>query len=429
MTTALIGKQFALEDKARVAWVSRQATATHGSLIARTAHEVREYSSWEDFAAAAQSVPFDLVLCDGEAATTRPPFDTPVFLLADSGGEVAGVRAIPSSVLESVFEPIVDLAMQIARSATRCRSMETIVAGVHTGTALVGNSPVMRRLQGTLSRAADCDATVLIEGPHGAGKSLVARIIHCKSRRVSMPLRALASANLMPDELLRSIEESRATSLVLEDIDQLPPASQAQLVRHLKERTAKGPAPRLIVTTAAHLPELVARGAFREDLLYRLHAFPIVVPALRERVEDIASIAAAFLGACNQAAGSGCAALTPSAIMLLESMSWPGNVTQLEAMVWRARLSAGGGAIDREHLLVNMTGGPAVVPPVAQQRDDGGGAVLTEESIRPFEQEEQLLLTRALRATKGNVRRAAQLLGIGRATLYRKIQQYHLRLQ
>lgn len=432
MTTALIGKQFALAGKARVAWVSRHANSALAARLGRTPYEVRECSSWDDFAAAATVQPFDVVFCDEEVASALPSFDSPVFVLGDGSREVAGVRTLDATVLDSAIEPLVEMAHQLRMATLRCRDLESLVAGIHTGAALVGNSPIMRRLQGTISRAADCDATVLIEGPQGSGKSLVARVIHCKSRRVASPLMALSCGSLSVDDLQRAIENGRSTTLILEDIDLLPPAAQAQLVRHLKERATKGGAPRLIVTTAAHLPELVAKGAFREDLLYRLHAFPIVVPALRERVEDIASIATSFLASCALAAGGPSVKFTPSATMLLESMSWPGNVTQLEAAAWRARLNAGGAPIDREHLLAAPSqGAPAAGPTsgAGGHREEAAGTQLTEDSIRPFEEEEQQLLSRALRATKGNVRRAAQLLGIGRATLYRKIQQYHLRLQ
>jgi DNA-binding NtrC family response regulator len=117
--------------------------------------------------------------------------------------------------------------------------------------------------------------------------------------------------------------------------------------------------------------------------------------------------------------------------MLLESMQWPGNVAQLEATIRRGQMLAGGAPIDRDQLMAPASSGAA--PTAAPAASATGNAKadeveLTEDCIRPFEDEEKFLLGRALQATKGNVRRAAQLLGIGRATLYRKIQQYHLRL-
>ena len=178
------------------------------------------------------------------------------------------------------------------------------------------------------------------------------------------------------------------------------------------------------------LAELVARGAFREDLFYRLHSFPILVPGLHERVDDVQTLADAILDAGVTESGRSHAGFTQAARTLLENMSWPGNVAQLEAAVRRSAALAGGARIDREHLIAQESQalaqptqavGPEASPNVANDE-------LTESCIRPFEDEEKDLLGRALRATKGNVRRAAQLLGIGRATLYRKIQQYDLRL-
>ena len=428
MTTALIGKQVAVANKARVAWIASAASPTLDTLFRRLSHELRTCESWDEFARVGAEAPFDLVLCDEGHAASRPESALPSFVVNETGQQIHGLGAIAVGAIESVLPAFVGLCLELTDARGRLRDARRLVDGLHTGSALVGSTPVMRRLQGTLSRAADCDVTTLIEGPVGSGKSLVARIIHCKSRRGGAPIAVADAAELTPENLARVIEASRSTTLVIEDVDELPQASQASLVRHLKERNAKQQAPRIVVTTSAHLPEMVAKGGFREDLLYRLHAFPIVVPALRERLADIPSLAANILQASVQVQGATTTTFTPSALMLLESMAWPGNVTQLEATVQRARISAGGGTIDREHLIPTIAANsPAVGPTVA--REDTPAAELTEDSIRPFEEEEQNLLTRALRATRGNVRRAAQLLGIGRATLYRKIQQYRLRLQ
>ena len=287
-------------------------------------------------------------------------------------------------------------------------------------------------MQGAVARAADCDATVLIEGPVGSGKSLAARCIHLKSRRAEQPVIVKDCATLSSDELNKTIAAGKNTTLVLESVDQLPANAQSALVKHLKERsTSRAPSlVRLVATTSAHIPEMVARGAFREDLFYRLHAFPIVVPGLHERVDDIQALADAILDCGVPSSGRNHQGFTPAARMLLESMQWPGNVAQLEATIRRSEALAAGAPIDREHVLGPAAATPATTgaPAAAAQSAPSPEGELTEDCIRPFEEEEKYLLGRALQATKGNVRRAAQLLGIGRATLYRKIQQYHLRL-
>ncbi|HEX6812246.1 MAG TPA: sigma 54-interacting transcriptional regulator [Planctomycetota bacterium] len=433
MTTALHGKNGSLTAKARVALVSRSGSNHLAAVIMRSGHEVWECGDWTGFAKA--NVPVDLVLYDEDLSHELPSdLSVPALLVTDrtSGAPARHFGLASPAAIESALEPLLAFAVELSQSVSRCRELERLFEGVRSGEVLVGNSPVMRRLQSSLRRAADCDATVLIEGPRGSGKSLAARAIHCKSRRSDRPILVLSCGETQAEALSQAIDASRSTTLVLEDIDRLPVQAQAILVRHLKERSAThvGSAPRLVATTSAHLPELVAKGAFREDLYYRLHALPILVPALRERVEDIALIAESILEANSLQAGRPHQEFTAAARQLLESVPWAGNVAQLELVVRRAMVQAGGGPIDRDHLLAPPTGTvtqSAAAPSTA--RVDAGVGELTEDLIRPFEEEEQLLLSRALRATKGNVRRAAQLLGIGRATLYRKIQQYRLRLQ
>lgn len=437
MTTALIVKEGATAVKARVAVVSKGGATGLAAHILRAGHELQEYSSWAALEAAANPAPLDLVFFDDELAGSLPEsMDVPAVHVTDRANAVprTGFGSIPVAALEQSIESLLALAVELRRAAGHSRELETLVDGVRSGSALVGRSPVMRRLHGIISRAADCDATVLIEGPAGSGKSLAARVVHCKSRRSGKPMRVADCASLDADAMTTLLHETRGTTLVLEDIERLPPAAQAVLVRHLKDRSVPRSevAPRLIATSSAHLPELVARGAFREDLYYRLNAFPMVMPALRERTEDIAAIAEAVLAAGAAQNGRVHLGFTASALILLESMPWPGNVTQLETVVRRAQAVAGGTAIDRDHLIAQPPVGSAASAHqtvTARSHEEAGDVEIGEEAIRPFEEEEQLLLGRALRATKGNVRRAAQLLGIGRATLYRKIQQYKLRLQ
>ncbi len=430
MTTALIGKLGDRMTKARVALLARQPMAGLASVFARGGHELSEFQSLNELAAAAALAPFDLVLSDGEAAgDSESQLGCPVIVLSDPSAEHS-TQTISHSAFEASADTILALAVALAQSNSRCREMGRLVDGIHTGAAIVGKSPAIRRLLTGISRAADCDASVLIEGPSGSGKSLAARMVHCKSRRSNQQIVAIEAPTATAESLSKALGDARGTTLVIEEIDRLPTAAQAVLVKHLKERSPshQGTPPRIIATTSSHLPEQVARGSFREDLFYRLHSMPLVVPSLRERVEDIAVLARSILEVSSTEPGK-TSALSAAAITCLEGMSWPGNVAQLGAVVRRAQLLAGGATIEREHVCaVPPPAGTEPAPaPRKQTADDD--QVIGEDAVLPFEQEEQRMLSRALRATRGNVRRAAQLLGIGRATLYRKIQQYNLRLQ
>ena len=437
MTTAQIVKEGATAAKARVAVVTKGGAHGLAAHILRAGHEIREFSDWGAVIATNSETPLDLVFFDDEMAQEMPlQLELPAFHVTDrtDAGMHSGFGVLSSGAIEAAVDPLLAMAVELRHATGRCRDLEQLLDGVRSGSALVGRSPVMRRLQAVLSRAADCDATMLIEGPTGSGKSLAARVVHCKSRRAGKGLLVADSAALDAESLSSSLDDARGTTLVLENIERLPTAAQSVLVRHLKDRSSsRGDGlPRLIATTSAHLPELVARGAFREDLYYRLNAFPMVMPALRERTEDIAAIAEAVLSAGAAQNGRVPTGFTPAALMLLEAMPWPGNVAQLEMVVRRAQALAGGLAIDRDHLITQTATpatGPVATNSTATARHGEPDQEIPEAAIRPFEEEEQALLTRALRATKGNVRRAAQLLGIGRATLYRKIQQYKLRLQ
>lgn len=421
MNIALIDKENSAHVSARVGLVLPQGCEGLVASVANTGHETMTCESWAALAQQADVEALDIVFCHESCIASMPRnLTVPVLQLQDDG-----------AITGEMLAPLLALAVDLAGKTARLSELENIVSGIRSGTAMVGNTPIMRRLQATVSRAADCDATVLIEGPVGSGKSLAARAIHLKSRRCSAQPIIQNCASLTAEALSECIARGAKTTLVLESIDRLSSAAQSVLVKHLKELTASRTPTlaRLIATTSAHIPELVARGSFREDLYYRLHSFPIMVPGLHERLDDISLLAKAILDAGVPASGTNHQGLTPAAHLMLESMPWPGNVAQLESTLRRALILAAGAPIDCVHLTAPATtaaqgtGSTATSSSLAGQE-----AELTEASIRPFEDEEKDLLGRALQATKGNVRRAAQLLGIGRATLYRKIQQYQLRL-
>jgi two-component system response regulator FlrC len=294
---------------------------------------------------------------------------------------------------------------------------------------------VLRRLIGSVARVAESDATVLIEGRPGTGKSAVAEMIHRTGRRMAHPMVELAADTATVESLEQHLHDADHGILLIEDVEQLAPAVQSRLVRYLKEERGHkpagiGPDARIVATTSTRLPEAVARGRFREDLYYRLNVFPVQVPSLQERRDDIALLATHFLTESAAAGGTPHAGFSATAMILLETHPWPGNVAQLRSVIQRAHLLAAGAPIDRVHLMGPATGlevqpTPEVLPTTSPADDDR----VREADILPLEIEERRLLARALKATAGNVRRAAELLKIGRATLYRKIQVYDLKLR
>ncbi len=322
----------------------------------------------------------------------------------------------------------VNQALSTARLARDNRRMLQRLAVEQPTAGLVGCSALHRRMLGAISRAADSDATVLIEGKLGAGKSTAAEVIHRGSRRAHRPLVTRSAEGLGADGLELALQEAHTGVLVLDDIDRLPADAQSRLVRFLKDRRegARDGEARIVATTTARLPEAVARGAFREDLFYRLNVLPIAVPALAERRDDIALLAQHLLKLAAEHTEVEQRGFTPGALAFLESATWAENISQLKVAVQRAHAQAGGEPIDRQHL--GATDIAPTAPPRAPTRVEESDAVIDESDIKPFKDEEKRLLSRALRATGGNVRRAAQLLRIGRATLYRKIQSYRLRL-
>ena len=368
--------------------------------------------------------------------------DCPVVIVLadglDSAAEVLELGAADFMVDPCSLEQAVATLSLVVVGRSLQRENETLrrrLNDLKSGDALIGCSPASRRLSGVLARVAESSATVLIEGHKGSGKSLAAQIIHASSRRSEKQLVIELCDSLTCERFAEGLESIDGGTLLLEDVEALHPDVQSKLVRYLKERSARAgnlrdENLRIIATTSAHLPELVARGKFREDLFYRLNVFPIVIPTLQERRDDVASLARYFLENAERRSGVPTSGFTTEAMILLETHPWPGNVAQLQDVIHRAETLARGDTIDRHHLLGPSTGlsfEPAQ-PELPRGKPDTADEDVREEDILPLESEEKRLLARALKATKGNVRRAAQLLRIGRATLYRKIQIYDLKL-
>jgi len=292
---------------------------------------------------------------------------------------------------------------------------------------------------------------VLIGGPSGAGKELVARAIHACSSRRDGPFVAVNCAALN-DALLEAelfgyepgaftgarpkgapglIAAAEGGTLLLDEVGELAPALQAKLLRVLQERTYRrvgGDADRafdvrILAATNRDLGDLVAAGSFRDDLYYRLNVMSIRVPTLRERPEDVAPLAAHFLSGFAREFGREYRAFDATTLARLAEHAWPGNVRELRNAIERAALLAPADELALEQLLPAVDGHPRRVRETtrASEAADDDVLPLGDRSLKAVE---KALIERVLAETRGNRSRAARVLGVDRSTLYSKLRAY-----
>jgi len=321
---------------------------------------------------------------------------------------------------------------------------------VPEGTGIIGRSPLIRDVLDLVSRASRGDSNVLVLGPNGSGKELVARAIHKLSPRSQGPFVAVNCAAL-PEALLESelfgydkgaftgavsakpgrFELASGGTLFLDEIGDLQPALQVKLLRAVQEkaferlggtRTLK-PDFRLITATHRDLRKAVLEGRFREDLYYRLFVIPIQLPALRERLEDIPLLAEHFLARFNAREGKRFRGLHPAAMKRLGEHDWPGNVRELENCLERAVAMSDGDWLEPQHFHFEASAQPAEAPPAPGPV----GVPAAGSAWSPGEAAEREQIAQQLRVSAGQVQAAADSLGMSRATLYRKIGKYRLK--
>jgi DNA-binding NtrC family response regulator len=333
---------------------------------------------------------------------------------------------------------------------------------------LVGTSPKMQEIFALLQQAGPSKACVLITGDSGTGKELVARTIHAMSPRRQGPFVAINCAAL-PETLIESelfghekgsftgaserragcFEVAQHGTLLLDEIGEMPMQTQAKLLRILEDskvRRLGGKAEfevdvRVVAATNKVPEEAVRGGHLREDLFYRLNVFHVHLPPLRERKEDIQSIAEALLVDLNRKHECRVTDISPSVVEAFERHQWPGNVRELRNVLERAVILAGEGTLEMAHLpafLQNQTtpsptAGTSAPVPVAGQ---GGGstppaaAAAVDENRISFqvgttvEEAEKGLILRTLEHTRNNKTRAAEILGISLKTLHNKLKEY-----
>jgi DNA-binding NtrC family response regulator len=425
----------------------------------------------------------------------------PVIVQTAHGGIDTVVSAVRAGAIDFFVKPVSPERLEVSiRNALKVNALEGEIArikrrvdGTLTFEDIVTRSPAMQRVIELGERAADSNIPIIIEGESGVGKELVARAIQGSSPRAGKPFVAV-NCGAIPENLVEStlfghekgaftgatekrigkFVEADGGTLFLDEVGELPQDVQVKLLRALQENEvdpvgSRKPVKtdfRLISATNRSMIDLVRQGRFREDLYYRLNVFPVIVPPLRERSEDVPLLVKHFLTRFGAEEGKRVDTITPEALTLLMRHRWPGNVRQLENTVFRAVVLADGNVLDVDHFpqiaaqiddfenveptlpTVELTALPdrperrdpnrppqrhepmpasAIGFPARPDPSRGVVPILSEDGdVRPLEEIEADLIRFAVEHYRGRMSEVARRLGIGRSTLYRRLKELEL---
>jgi two-component system, NtrC family, nitrogen regulation response regulator GlnG len=446
--------------------------------LRQAGYEVTAVKDGESALRAFEAEPFDLVFLDvrmpGMDGLTalgrlreRAP-DAHVVVMTAHGTMETAIQAMQRGAYDYLAKPFdLDEVVLLAERALEARRLTQEVARLRTGlaevkefSALIGRHPRMQEVYKAIGRIAGSDVTVLIRGESGTGKELVARAIHHYSRRSGRAFVAVSCAAI-PATLLESemfghergaftdakerrlgkFELAQGGTLYLDEIGDMPVELQSKLLRALQERTVERVGGhesirvdvRVIAATNRDLDAAMREGGFREDLFYRLNVVTLNLPPLRERRRDVPLLVEHFLA--KHAEELGDRGVAPDALDRLVGYDWPGNVRELENVIQRAMVLAGNGAILPEHLPIGPVSAAASVAVDATLEEIIEKKLL--ECVRGLRERsnanlydliiglvEKPLLRAVLRETSGNQVRAAQILGINRNTLRKKLTEH-----
>lgn len=436
-----------------------------GEVLQAAGYRVTLVSSGGHAQRLASSQPFDVVISDvrlGEgpdgmeilATFQREQPQTPVILMTAFGDVENVMKAISAGAYDYIskfpFQPrellqIIERALERRRLLAEKKGQKKDNGRLRE---IIGRSPRMLEVYKLVAYVAPSQSTVLIVGESGTGKELLARAIHSHSLRTSAPFVAVNCAAL-PETLLESelfghsrgaftgavqnkrglFEEAQGGTLFLDEIGDISPKMQAQLLRVLQEgelRRVGGSEPvkvdvRVVAATNQDLGEAVLAGRFREDLLFRLNVVSIRLPALRERPEDLPLLVEHFLEKIARKAQRPSLGISAQALDLLTQYPWPGNVRELENVLERALTLTKGGIILPADLPTDLREQPHV-----PGSPDGVSLLSVLAHDRPTLAELGRRYVRlVLESEQGNKKRAADILGINRRTLYRTLEPKH----
>lgn len=382
--------------------------------------------------------------------------DVPIVLLTSSASPLLAVEAMRAGATDYLVKPITSerFTSVLRLASTRYAARELLPLAEKLDAPIdfdemVGASPAFRTALAMAAKAARSHSPMLIEGESGSGKEMLIRAIHAASTRAKAPLKflnlAAIPANQMESELfghekgafagafdryVGALQELDGGTLVIDEIDRLPPKVQERLVESLQRNDVRPIGAshsfrvdvRVISTSSTSLSELVGAELFRQDLLSAISPVHIYLPALRERSADIPALVRHFLARIGEQPGLRPLGITDGALSLLSAYDWPGNARQLQASLFRACVFCQTNVLTAEdfpHLLTTVGASTSSVPADAKS----GGIMLyaPDGNLRPLEDIEADVIRLAIGHYRGRMTEVARRLGIGRSTLYRKL--------
>ena len=466
------GTVLVADDDAAIRTVLNQALSRSGYTVRLTSNAA---TLWRWVAEGEGDVVItDVVMPDGNAfdlipriKRTRP--DLPIVVMSAQNTFMTAIRASEKGAYEYLPKPfdLKELTAIVGRALAEPRGGKRAEAEEQAGDSipLVGRSPAMQDIYRMLARLMQTDLTVMISGESGTGKELVARALHDYGKRRKGPFVAVNMAAI-PRELIESelfghergaftgaqarsagrFEQAEGGTLFLDEIGDMPMEAQTRLLRVLQQgeyTTVGGRTPirtdvRIIAATNKDLRQLIRQGLFREDLFFRLNVVPIRLPPLRERTDDIPDLARHFLATVERE-GLPAKTIEPSAVEAMQRYRWPGNVRELENLIRRLAALYPQETITAS-IVENEIGPMSELEPAQSVEADNVSTALERHLSRYFgdfgnglpppglyqrilREVEVPLISAALGATRGNQIKAAELLGLNRNTLRKKIRE------
>ena len=384
------------------------------------------------------------------ASLRRQNSTTPVIVMTAFGSIETAVEAMKAGAVDFLPKPFsLDHLMTVVNKALELRSLRhenqklrEELGQRYQFDSIVGRSPAMREIFATIQRVAPTRATVLLAGESGVGKDLIARAIHHNSPRTDRPFVKI-NCTALPENLMESelfgyekgaftgantskpgkFEQADTGTVFLDEIGDVPPATQVKLLRILQDREFERLGSnktrhidvRVLAATNVDLRAALEQGRFREDLYYRLNVLPIDIPSLRERKEDIPFLVEHFIKKLAKDLGSPVQSISEGALQRLKEYHWPGNVRELENVIERSLVLSSNPVLQAEDIKLDLA------PRSRSQNADN----FLPEGVS-LEEHEQQLIREALKRANGNKSQAARLLGLTRNALRYRLSQMGL---